>query len=218
MSYRKCAVWGAVIFIGALAVGNGKISEIYNQRIGWKEATATVFWVGEGATRENGFIQNGESAWDENWQENYGGFDDPECRKEYYPCGFIPRENPFYVALPYDDVDHERGRKVSATRIPWNDPTATETLLKNRWVEVRANGTSCYGQWEDVGPFEEDDIEYVFGDAKQPKNTLGEKAGIDLSPAMRDCLRVDGSARVQWRHVPEEKAPPGPWKDIITTK
>lgn len=214
MNYKYVA--GAVALGIVILVANSeKILELYRGTV-WKQATATVFWVGEPATKANGFIQNGESAWDEGWFENFGGFDDPDCRKGYYPCGFTPKENPFYIALPYDDIDHERGRKESAARIPWNNPAATGTLLKNRWVEVRTNRKSCFGQWEDVGPFEEDDVEYVFGDARMPKNMLGERAGIDLSPAMRDCLSIDGSAQVEWRHVEEQDVSQGPWRDIIT--
>ena len=40
------------------------------------------------------------SAWDQNWQENFGGYDDPDRRNGYLPAGFMPTLNPFYIALP----------------------------------------------------------------------------------------------------------------------
>lgn len=184
---------------------------------GWKEATATVFWVGEKASDENGYIANDASAWDENWQTSYGGVDYPNDRCGFLPCAFTPKENAFYVALPYDDLGEDDTRKTNAARIPGNIATATESVLKNRWVEVQSGRTSCYGQWEDVGPFEEDDIEYVFGAAKKPLNQEGEKAGIDLSPAMRDCLGLDDLAQVRWRHVEFDTVPNGPWKEMVTS-
>jgi hypothetical protein len=181
----------------------------------WKSATATVFWVGEGEADDNGFIHNRSSAWDVDWMAHFGGLDDPDDRCGFRPCAFTPGENPFYVALPYSDM--ARGRmKENAARIPWYEQSGRRTILKDRWIEVSAHGRSCFGQWEDVGPFETDDIEYVFGESERPLNREGVKAGIDLSPAMRDCLGIGGVAEVRWRHVEREDVPAGPWRDIVT--
>lgn len=182
----------------------------------WKHAKATTFWVGEDATSDNGFIHNSASAWDEIWETHFGGVDDPETRCGYHPCGFTPKQNPFYVALPYNDFDDEGNRKANASRVPWFDDRSSGSLLENRWVEVRRNGVSCFGQWQDVGPFEEDDVEYVFGDAAAPKNTTIVGAGIDLSPALSDCLSLGGLGEVEWRHVATERVVRGPWTDIVT--
>jgi hypothetical protein len=43
--------------------------------------------------------------WDQHWQTSYGGVDDPDRRNGYWPADFTPRENPFYVALPYGEFD-----------------------------------------------------------------------------------------------------------------
>jgi len=185
---------------------------------GWKAAIATVFWAGEGATSDNGFIQNASSAWDEDWAEHFGGIDDPDDRCDWKPCGFTPKENPFYIALPYNDLDDEGDKKPDVTSIPWNDASQEKSVIKNRWIEVTANGKSCFGQWEDVGPYFEDDRGYVFGSAMSPKNTYGMKAGIDLSPAMRDCLGVDDVSDVLWRHVEAKNVPAGDWKKVVTTR
>ena len=185
---------------------------------GWKSVIATVFWVGESATSDNGYIQNVESAWDEDWAAHFGGVDDPDNRCGANPCGFTPKENPFYVALPYNDLDDNGDKKADAKLIPWNEPGLEKSVLKNRWIEVSRGGKSCFGQWEDVGPFYENDIAYVFGSASKPKNTFGENAGIDLSPALSACLGVDGSGFVSWRHVEANDVPAGVWKQTITTR
>lgn len=197
---------------------SSEITEPQMGHNGWKYTIATVFWVGEGATADNGYIQNAESAWDGEWMQHFGGVDDPDTRCGFKPCEFIPKENSFYVALPYNDLNDQGDRKNDAHIIPWNNPAAAKSVLKNRWIEVRLGSVSCFGQWEDVGPFYEDDGEYVFGSALMPKNIEGEKAGIDLSPAMRDCLKTDGSSEVFWRHVVEKDVPMGPWKETITTR
>lgn len=183
-----------------------------------KPAITTVFWVGERANRSNDHIANSQSAWDGNWKQHYGGTDDPHDRCGYAPCDFTPKENPFYVALPYNDLDEDGEQKKDAQEIPWyTEVSDGESLLKNHWVEVRANGQTCYGQWEDVGPGEEDDFEYVFGDAEEPENTFGEEAGLDVSPALAECLKIKDVGKTTWRFVNADEVPKGPWKDIITT-
>src|SRR6266404_5351701 len=75
-------------------------------RSAWKQnIVTTVFWVGELASVNNP-VSNDKSSWDLSWIANYGGFDPPETsnRRNYLPVAFIPRLNPFYVALPYNDL------------------------------------------------------------------------------------------------------------------
>ena len=176
--------------------------------------TATMFWVGEGADLSNDFIHNRSSAWVEDWVESFGGVDDPENRCGNNPCGFTPKENVFYFALPYNDLDHEGNRKTNATLIPWYQTPFPEyeSQVKNRWIEVRKNKISAYAQWEDVGPFNENDVDYVFGD-KPPQD---KRAGLDLSPATSKYIDLGGRAQVKWRFVDAEKVPIGPWKQKIT--
>ncbi len=179
-----------------------------------RDIYATMFWVGEKATDENDYIPNEASAWDTHWLDNFGGIDNPYTREGNYPKGFIPKQNPFYFALPYNDFS-DSGRKENATRIPWyfTEITGDYSYLKNRWIRIKHNDQICYAQWEDVGPFEDNDIEYVFGSAK-PKN---ERAGIDLSPALKGCLHMATNDYVDWQFVNEAEVPEGPWKEIITT-
>ncbi len=183
----------------------------------YKSALATVFWAGEAATPDNGFITNTMSAWDVEWAERFGGYDNPNDRCGFRPCEFVPLENVFYFALPYNDLDLNGNRKASAELIPWfEEKKHLKTVIKNAWVEVELNGNVCYGQWQDVGPYQEDDFDYVFGDG-EPTNEFGVGAGIDLSPALSDCLQMNGNQVVNWRFTADKDVPPGPWTQTVTT-
>src|SRR5512135_1077936 len=112
---------------------------------------ATEFWCGEEADADNDFISNAPSAWCDDWVASFGGIDHPRRRNGYLPAGFVPRENPFYLALPFADYD-EKGVRPNVRRIPWHfggpdQYPENESLLKNRWVQVRHRGRTAYGQW-----------------------------------------------------------------------
>lgn len=184
-----------------------------------RDITASVFWVGEKASEDNEEISNKSSAWDSSWKKNFGGTDDPEKRNAFYPKKFVPKENPFYLALPYNDFDTNGNRRENSSKIPWageKNWEKNESMVKNRWVKIIHDGKSCFGQWEDVGPFKENDFDYVFGN-KGPKSEINKNAGIDVSPALRDCLALDDLDNVDWQFVDFEDVPDGPWKNIITT-
>lgn len=182
----------------------------------WKRnVVTTIFWVGEQPT-ENNPTPNTKSAWDTNWQENFGGYDDPVLRDGYKPAGFTPGLNPFYIALPYNDIGKDgRHRPEAAEVIPWFwDEFRGEgiSVCKGRWLAVHHEGIVCYARWEDVGPFEVDHWEYVFGD-EAPRANRNKGAGLDVSPAVRDFLKLQSGARVEWRFVNDHEVPPGPWMD-----
>ena len=178
--------------------------------------TTTIFWIGESADSDNGYISNSESAWDSTWIKHYGGIDDPKSRDDFFPSDFIPRENPFYVALPYDDIGDNGMRKSDSTKIywygekNWND---NESIVKNRWVKITKGDKTAYAQWEDAGPFVYNDINYVFG-----SNPPQAQSGLDISPAVRDYIEIHGgrSTHVSWQFVDEKDVPDGPWKMIVT--
>ncbi len=189
----------------------------------WKtHVTCTIFWIGEQPSDRNP-TPNNKSSWDQQWSANYGGYDDPEptnrianhTTSEFRPKGFIPKLNPFYVALPYNDVVGSHCHKPEAARvIPWFarvNPEPGQSVCKGRWIQIYQNGRSCYGQWEDCGPWETDDWEFVFGN-KPPKTTQNGAAGIDLSPAIRDYLGLKSGEKVHWRFVEAGQVPYGPWK------
>ena len=85
------------------------------------------------------------------------------------------------------------------------------------WVVINRGDRTCYAQWEDVGPFEVDDFAFVFGSVKRPRNTFDAKAGLDVSPACWQYLRMDDNAETAWRFVDAADVPPGPWTEIVTT-
>lgn len=181
-----------------------------------KRATTTVFWIGEDLNPHDN-VSNSASAWDINWRETFGGTDHPEKRCGFHPCAFTPNENPFYVALPFNEFDQDGSRKAITQQIPWYEEIEDEPLLKNHWVMVIVEDKTCYGQWQDVGPGGSNDFDYVFGDATEPLHADGLRAGLDISPALRDCLELDGISQTNWRFVDEESVPDGPWREIVTT-
>ena len=131
-----------------------------------KDVTTTIFWVGEEESPENDYISNDQSAWSKNWLEDFGGVDSPDSRKGYHPQDFVPKENPFYIALPYYDFEG-RQHKENIKLIPWYEEPIQEgiSLVKNRWIKITSEKNVCYAQWEDVGPNETNDVDYVFGNA-----------------------------------------------------
>lgn len=187
-----------------------------NDRYPWrKDIVTTTFWIGEQPT-ENNPVPNHKSSWDTKWAQNYGGTDSPkksERTGEYIPTAFVPKQNPFYVALPYNDMS-KAGHKSEASKvIPWfheayRGPQAS--VCKGRWIAIRRGVKICYAQWEDVGPFRTDHWEYVFGNAR-PLANLNKGAGLDVSPAVRDYLGMDGTDVTDWKFVDFDEVPSGPW-------
>lgn len=195
----------------------------------WKtHVPCTIFWVGEQPTARNP-TPNHKSSWDQKWAINFGGYDDPSpanrianhATGEFRPKRFIPKLNPFYIALPYNDVLNHRSHKPEARRvIPWFSrmrPQPGKTVCKGRWIQIHYGGRSCYGQWEDCGPWETDDWQFVFGNQKRPKTRQNGGAGIDLSPAIRDYLKLKSGTKVHWRFVEAGQVPYGPWKKYGST-
>ena len=179
----------------------------------------TVFWVGETADANNANISNTSSAWDDNWQASYGGVDDPTSRNGYLPALFAPHENPFYVALPYNDFDGAGNRKGTAGSCANAAALAGNTSVswcKNTWLKISHAGKTAYAQWEDVGPLLEDDAAYVFGSAG-PANTWGAKAGLDVSPAIRDYLGLQNVDTTSWSFVGAGGVPAGSWQQVVTS-
>ena len=196
--------------------GSGKFNAKRNGRI--QIHHDDPLWVGEPSDADNDFIPNDVSYWDNQWQLSFGGVDDPEHRNGYWPAEFKPNENPFYVALPFGEFESESGNefRADALSVPWYR-AGLSPLLKNHWVVINRGDRTCYAQWEDVGPFEVDDFAFVFGSAKRPRNTFDAKAGLDVSPACWQYLRMDDNAETAWRFVDAADVPPGPWTEIVTT-
>jgi hypothetical protein len=190
-------------------------SSSYAGRTAWKiNITTTVFWVGEEATVNNP-VANDKSAWDGVWRSSYGGYDNPRpaARVNFVPTNFQPRQNPFYVALPYNDVDNHHTKPEAAQVIPWFRRSFVrdgQSVCKGRWVAIRHGNRVCYAQWEDVGPFATDHWRYVFGN-ERPRPNRNHDAGLDVSPAVRDYLGLGGLDVCDWKFVDFLLVPSGPW-------
>src|SRR5437016_9870797 len=186
------------------------------QRYAWKtNIVTTVFWVGEQAGGNNP-VPNYKSCWDANWTSSYGGFDTPEpsSRRNYIPASFTPRQNPFYCALPYNDVTHGQFKPEAPLVIPSFRTSLTEpgrSVCKDRWLAIRKGTRVCYAQWEDCGPFRTDNFQYVFQN-ERPKPNLNHGAGLDVSPAVRDYLGLGPTDVTDWQFVEVRDIPPGPWR------
>ena len=184
------------------------------------QVRATVFWVGEHPTVRNP-VSNSSSSWDPNWENSFGGYDHPFKRKGYHPSGFKPKLNPFYIALPYNDLLQGWEHRPEAPRvIPWfwrsyRGPGIS--VCHNRWVAIHHKGRIAYAQWKDTGPFTTDDWPYVF-EGKRPRSAANQNAGIDISPAVRDFLRIRGNADVDWKFINEAEVPSGPWSGWIENR
>jgi hypothetical protein len=186
----------------------------------WKmKITTTVFWVGEQATAQNP-VPNDKSAWDGDWLSRYGGYDNPApgSRANFIPADFLPRQNPFYVALPYNDVENHHTKSEAAQVIPWFRSSFVrdgQSICKGQWVAIRHGHKVCYAQWEDVGPFATDDWQYVFG-SERPYSNRNRNAGLDVSPAVRDYLGLAGMDVCDWKFANFDQIPTGPWATFGT--
>jgi hypothetical protein len=172
----------------------------------WKtNIIATLFWIGEEA--------DNSSAWNENWTTSNGGSDSPTQRSGFASGGHASSVNPFYVALPFNDLGHpDQAQKwVPKSWRRGGVGGKPVSACKDRWVLIKnAAGRRCYAQWEDVGPFGNDHPEYVFGNERPgPEN----RPGIDVSPAVAQYLEIDRDrpAPVSWRFVDDTDVPPGAW-------
>ncbi len=169
-------------------------------RFPWHTVTSTVFRAGENAIQGGG-IANYRSAWDSRWLEHFGA------------DGL--GQNPWYVALPVNDVSSFHTTKPEAAKfIPWFRSAYIrpgQSVCKGRWVEIRKRNRSCWAQWEDVGPFHVDSWSYVFGN-DQPEPNRNRNTGIDLSPAVQMYLGLGGIDQVSWRFTEFNGVPSrGPW-------
>jgi hypothetical protein len=191
-------------------------SHVTVTRYPWKaNIVTTVFWVGE-QSGPNNPVPNIRSSWDLNWTNSYGGFDNPEPggRRNFLPVAFIPRQNPFYCALPYNDVTHGQFKPEARLVIPWFKESYTgpgQSVCWHHWVAIRKGNRTCYAQWEDCGPFRTDHFQYVFGN-ERPKPNLNRGAGLDVSPAVRDYLGLQPTDVTDWQFVDVRDVPPGPWR------
>lgn len=188
--------------------GKGPEKEVSRRPSGYpwhRGIIATVFWIGTDWAPQSP-SGNFRSSWDAHWVRHYGGEDSPEARAGLLPGTHAATLNPFYVALPFNDLAHPA---LARKWIPWSDSEAPDgkSHCQGRWVEIEGpNGKRIFAQWMDAGPFVTDDAGYVFGN-QRPRAS----AGIDVSPAVKEYLGLRGRDKVNWRFVDRRDVPPGPW-------
>lgn len=215
----------------------GTIGRAYPSHTG---VIATTFWVGEIFDPNASDGSQVYSTYDSEWLAHYGGCDgivvENDCSTEprtaangFFPSSMTPLENPFYLDLPFDDLNDPAAFARRAEVIPWADDPGyagrqddkSFSYMKNRWVAITKGGQTCYAQIQDAGPGQYNDAEYVFGaDDRRPKNSKFNSAGMDVSPAVNGCLGfsdINGQDDlVDWRFVEEVDVPPGPWLTVVT--
>jgi hypothetical protein len=179
----------------------------------WKTNIVTAAYViGSSSDQHTG------SAWDSDWQNHYGGVDplDRGSRRNFLPEEFTPRLNPFYIALPYNDIG-AAGTKASArTAVPWFKGTFEregKSVCRDRWVAIRKGNRVCYAQWSDCGPNGTDHWQYDFGN-ERPKPNSSAGAGLLVSPAVRDFLGMEDQDVTDWKFIEFRSVPRGPWTQL----
>jgi hypothetical protein len=186
----------------------------YHNLYPWKAGILTTeFWIGEGATPISS-TDNVRSSWDADWLERNRGSDNPYDRNGYASASHASTLNPFYCALPFNDLKYPDKAAVWLPR-GWHrrpEDGKQVSACKDRWIEIKnSSGDVCYAQWEDVGPLRYDDAEYVFG-SERPLGLGGDRAGLDVSPAVYEYLGLgDRNRYTSWRFVDDEDVRPGAW-------
>src|SRR5678816_2599956 len=111
--------------------------------------------------------------------QSFGGYDNPNpsSRRNFIPVNFIPRQNPFYCALPYNDVTRGTTKPEAKSVIPWFRSAFLregQSVCRDRWIAVRSRQSQriAYCQWSDCGPFRTDHYQYVFGNERPMPNPV----------------------------------------------
>lgn len=239
MAMVVIAASAALVLTGTAAASAGRVSQAPAARYRWhNDIVSTTFWVGEIFEPNNPNGSQVISTYDGHWEQHYGGCDgvirNGKCQTErrfayngWFPLHMTPQQNPFYLDVPFDDVNDPIGAAERGRVVPWahQKPYSSwlshpnKSIMKNRWVEITRAGQTCYGQVEDAGPGRYHDAAYVFGGAR-PANKLYNGAGMDVSPALTGCLHfpeLNGdNAHVSWRFVDFGAVPKGPWRRLVT--
>ena len=94
------------------------------------DIVSTTFWVGEVFNADAADGSQEVSTYDDDWPGNYGGCggvhieggSEAEARcpaNDHFPDAMRPKQNPFYLDLPHDDLNDTQGFERRKAVIPW---------------------------------------------------------------------------------------------------
>ena len=183
----------------------------------WKTNVGTiVFWVGEEQSAGKTSPQH-QSVWDKDWLKNFGGVDTPEsaARHDYIPVSFVPGQNPFYCALPYNDVEHGQFKPEAPTVIPWfkQDIRSRVNLCARIAGSPYARGIESATRNGKIAARFAPTISTDVFQNERPTQNASHDAGLSVSPAVRDHLGLAPAEVTDWRFVEVSDVPPGPWRN-----
>ena len=225
--------WIGEIFDENLADGS-QVCSAYDSSWAYHYSGLNIGKVSENSSGCSGSIVGGCDGVIENKNGNQTCQTESRAKSNgYFPTQFVPKENPFYLDLPYDDLNDAVAFSNRCQDIPWANEKSyvghctdkNFSYMKNRWVKmIGPNGNTCYGQIEDAGPSHDGlyhDTKYVFGIGDtRPLQKEFNNAGLDVSPALNGCLgfsELDGQDdKVSWQFINDTSVPDGPWKRVIT--
>jgi len=73
----------------------------------------------------------------------------PSARRDYIPVAYIPKQNPFYCALPYNDVTKDQFKPEAQLVIPWFKQSYTgpgQSVCRHRWIAIRKGNRAAKTQ------------------------------------------------------------------------
>ncbi len=182
----------------------------------WKtNIITTEFWIGEGSTPISS-TTNVASSWDEDWRANNHGSDSPWNRNGYASGSHASTLNPFYVALPFNDLafpDKARrwlpdGWYLAARRMASRSPPARTAGLRSR---TRA-ATSASRSGRMSGRYAT--TTRNTSSARSARSALATTMPVSTSHRpWRNTLasRTKTARRPPWRFVDDEEVRPGAW-------
>ena len=148
---------------------------------------------------------------------NYGGFDnpDPSRRHDYIPVIYVPRQNPFYCALPYNDVSHGQFKPEAPMVVPWFRQAYVRTGAFGLQGPLGRDPPRQPGLLRAMGRLR------TFPHRSLPIRFPERAAETEPEPRRRSrCLA--GGARLSrprptdvtdWQFVEVRDVPPGPWRN-----
>ena len=134
-----------------------------------------------------------------------------------------PRQNPFYLDLPFDDINNPTAFAQRGSVVPWaHEPglsgragDRSVSFMKNRWVKISEATGSATARSRTPGRATTTTRRTSSAATTDgPKNSRYNGAGMDVSPALNGCLAfadLNGADdRVDWRFVDDADVPAGP--------